>query len=101
MSRRKVLVGLACAALAVAGAIARPAAAQEAVKIGVILPMTGPSASTGKQADAAIKLWMQQNANKMAGKPVEVILKDDTGVADQTKRLAQELVVNDKVNVLL
>jgi branched-chain amino acid transport system substrate-binding protein len=87
--------------MAVAGAIARPAAAQDAVKIGVILPMTGPSASTGKQADAAIRLWMQQNANKMAGKPVEVILKDDTGVADQTKRLAQELVVNDKVNVLL
>jgi branched-chain amino acid transport system substrate-binding protein len=101
MSRRKVLVGLACAALAAAGVIAGPAAAQEAVKIGVILPMTGPSASTGKQADAAIKLWLQQNANKMAGKPVEVILKDDTGVADQTKRLAQELVVNDKVNVLL
>ena len=43
---------------------------------------------------------MQQNGDTVAGKKVQLILKDDTGVADQTKRLAQELVVNDKVNVL-
>ena len=67
------------------------------IKIGLILPMTGPVASTGKQIDAAVKLYMSQNGSSVAGKTIEVILKDDGGVPDNTKRLAQELIVNDKV----
>jgi branched-chain amino acid transport system substrate-binding protein len=63
--------------------------------------MTGQQASTGKQEDAAVKLWMAQNGSTVAGRKVEVILKDDGGVPDATKRIAQELVVNDKVDVLL
>src|SRR4029434_5831844 len=74
--------------------------AQDAVKIGLILPMTGQQASTGKQIDAAVKLYMAQHGNTVAGKKIEVILKDDTSVPDVTKRLAQELVVNDKVAFL-
>ena len=62
--------------------------------------MTGQQASTGKQIDAAVKLYMAQQRHQVAGKKIEVILKDDTGVPDVTKRLAQELVVNDKVAVL-
>jgi branched-chain amino acid transport system substrate-binding protein len=76
------------------------AAAQETVKIGLILPMTGQQASTGKQIDAAVKLYQARNGTTVAGKKVEVILKDDTGVPDVAKRLAQELVVNDKVAFL-
>jgi branched-chain amino acid transport system substrate-binding protein len=66
----------------------------------VILPMTGQQASTGRQIDAAIKLWVAQNGNKAGGKKVEVIVKDDGSVPDATRRLAQELVVNDKVVAL-
>ncbi len=74
---------------------------QETVKIGLILPMTGGQASTGKQIDNAIKLYMQQkNGDTVAGKKIEVILKDDAAVPDNTKRLAQELIVNDKVNFI-
>src|SRR5260370_8367010 len=62
--------------------------------------MTGQQASTGKQIDAAVKLYMAQHGNTVAGKKIEVILKDDTSVPDVTKRLAQELVVNDKVAFL-
>ena len=63
--------------------------------------MTGPHASTGKQIEAAVKLYMQQHGDTVAGKKIELILKDDTGsVPDVTKRLAQELIVNDKVSVL-
>jgi branched-chain amino acid transport system substrate-binding protein len=69
-------------------------------KIGFILPMTGQSASTGKQIEAAIKLWQAQNGATVAGRKVEVIVKDDAGVADTTRRIAQEMVVNDKVDVL-
>ena len=98
MTRRRILIGLACAA---AWTLGGPAVAQDSIKIGLILPMTGASATTGKQAEGAVKLFMQQSGGKVAGKTVEVILKDDTGVADVTKRLAQELVVNDKVNILM
>ena len=90
---------LARAALALVF-IAASAGAQDTVKIGLILPMTGPFASTGRQIDGAVKLWMQQNGTTVAGKKIEVIVKDDAGTPDTTRRLAQELVVNDKVQVL-
>jgi branched-chain amino acid transport system substrate-binding protein len=91
----------AAVGVAIAGALAlAPAQAQETVKIGLILPMTGGQASTGKQIDNAVKLYMQQKGDTVAGKKIEVILKDDAAVPDNTKRLAQELIVNDKVNFI-
>ncbi len=69
-------------------------------KIGLILPMTGQQATTGRQIEAAARLYMAQNGDTVAGKKIELIVKDDTSIPDVTKRLAQELVVNDKVNVL-
>ncbi len=85
-----------CATLGWAGI----ASAQDALKIGLILPMTGPFASTGRQIDAAVRLYQQEHGDTVAGRKVQVILKDDAGVADTSRRLAQELVVNDKVDVL-
>src|ERR1043165_7162879 len=94
MLRRELLIAAAL------GVVSSTAFAQETVKIGLILPMTGQQASTGKQIDAAVKLYQAQNGTTVAGKKIEVILKDDTSVPDVTKRLAQELVVNDKVAIL-
>src|SRR6201988_3373983 len=95
------MLSQAAAGVAVAGAVAlAPAQAQETVKIGLILPMTGGQASTGKQIDNAVKLYMQQHGDTVAGRKIEVILKDDGAVPDNTKRLAQELIVNDKVNFI-
>ena len=101
MSIRTELLSLAATgiALAVAAGVA-PASAQESVKIGLILPMTGGQASTGKQIDNAVKLYMQQKGDTVAGKKIEIILKDDGAVPDNTKRIAQELIVNDKVNFI-
>ncbi len=96
MKRRTHLLALSALALAAGGVQAQ----SDTVKIGVILPMTGQSASTGKQIAAAISLFQAQNGKKAGGKTVEVIIKDDAGVADTTRRLAQELVVNDKVVAL-
>ena len=62
--------------------------------------MTGQQASTGKQIDAAVRLYMQQNGDTVAGKKIEVIVKDDAAVPDNTKRIAQELIVNDKVSFI-
>ncbi|TPQ49175.1 ABC transporter substrate-binding protein [Prosthecomicrobium hirschii] len=96
---RRTLLKTGVAALAV-GLAAMPARAEETVKIGLILPLTGPFASTGRQIDAAVKLYMAQNGDTVAGKKLQLIVKDDTGVADVTKRMAQELIVNEKVTVL-
>jgi branched-chain amino acid transport system substrate-binding protein len=98
LTRRHVLkAAFAAAAL---GALA-PAFAAEPLKIGLIIPLTGPFASTGRQVEAACKLYMQKNGDTVAGRKVELIVKDDTGVAPETtKRIAQELVVREKVDVL-
>ena len=98
-NRRKMLLWGAAAA-ALPGLCAVAARADDAVKIGLILPMTGGQASTGKQIDNAIKLYMQQKGDTVAGKKIEIILKDDAAVPDNTKRLAQELIVNDKVSFI-
>jgi branched-chain amino acid transport system substrate-binding protein len=90
----------AAAAVLAATLGASAVGAQDTVKIGLILPMTGPFTSTGKQIEAATRLYIAQNGTTVAGKKVEVILKDDGGNADATRRLAQELLVNDKVNFL-
>jgi branched-chain amino acid transport system substrate-binding protein len=86
---------------AIVGTLAlAPARAEDTVKVGLILPMTGGQASTGKQIDNAIKLYMQQHGNTVAGKKVEIVLRDDGAVPDKTKTAAQELIVNDKVNFI-
>ncbi|MES2241297.1 MAG: ABC transporter substrate-binding protein [Pseudomonadota bacterium] len=89
-------IALAVATLAAGSAVAQT----NTFKVGLILPMTGPFASTGRQIEAAAKLYMAQNGDNVAGKKIELIIKDDTGTPDVTKRLAQEMIVNDKVNVL-
>ncbi|MBO0715865.1 MAG: ABC transporter substrate-binding protein [Rhizobiales bacterium] len=95
MTRWLVLV----AACATAALFTNAAQAQD-VKIGFILPMTGQQQSTGKQEAAAAKLYMAQHGDTVAGKKIELIVKDDGAVPDNTKRIAQDLIVNDKVTFL-
>ena len=97
----KKRVFLGASALAVMALSSAAVLAQDnKFKIGLILPMTGQQASTGRQIEAAARLYMAQHGDTVAGRKIELIVKDDTSVPDVTKRLAQELVVNDKVNVL-
>ena len=95
MFRKQLLVAILSLAACVT-----TAHAQGTVKIGLIIPMTGPIASTGKQIDAAVKLYMQQHGSTVAGRKIEVVLKDDGAIPDNTKRIAQELIVNDKVSFI-
>src|SRR3990170_7159429 len=90
----------AIAALALGTFAAGNAFAQDTVKIGLIVAMTGPQASTGKQIKAAVDLYMKENGDKVAGKKIQVILRDSGSVPDNTKRLSQELIVKDKVSVI-
>lgn len=75
-------------------------AQQNTFKIGLILPMTGPFAQVGKQIQAAVALYLAETGGAVSGRKIEVILKDDTGTPASSKRIAQELIVNDKVDVL-
>src|SRR5476651_2350773 len=90
----------AIAALAVGALATGSAFAQDTVKIGLIVSMTGQQASTGKQIKAAVDLYMKEHGDTVAGKKIQVILRDSASVPDNTKRLAQELIVNDKVSVI-
>jgi branched-chain amino acid transport system substrate-binding protein len=89
------IIGIAFAAtLAATGAFA------EDLKVGVVLPLTGGLAPVGKQVQAGIKAYMDKNGATVAGKKIDLIVKDDAGVPDNSKRLAQELIVNDKVAIV-
>src|SRR5258708_7980400 len=67
----------AAAGIAIAGALTlAPARAQETVKIGLILPMTGGQASTRKQIDNAVKRFIQQNAGTPPRQPIQLTLND-------------------------
>ena len=96
---RKSLIGLG--GLAAALLATAPAAAQGTIKIGVILPYSGQFADGAAQLDNAIKLYVKQHGDTVAGKKLEFIRKDTGGIApDVAKRLAQELIVRDKVDIL-
>ena len=75
-------------------------AAQEAVKIGLVLPMTGVLGVVGKQAIAAARLYVEQHGDTVAGRKVELIARDDTSVPDVSKRIVQDLIVNEKIAVI-
>lgn len=98
MSVRKLVLG----ALAVITLYGGPASsfARETVKVGVTIPLTGGFQSNGRQISAAIKTFVAARGDTAGGKKVEFIIKDDASVADNTLRIAQELVTGDKVSIL-
>ena len=99
-NKRTFLHGMAAATVGTLGIAGHAFAQAKPFKIGLLLPMTGPFASTGRQVDLGVRLYMSQFGDTVAGRKIEIILKDDTGVPDITKRMAQDLVVNDKVDLL-
>src|SRR5260370_29632396 len=102
MLRRSVAVAIAltAGALASSSAVAQ-VTQQDTIKIGAVLPLTGGLAPVGKQVQAGAQLHMQQHGASIAGKKIDLIIKDDASVPDNSKRLAQELIVNDKVAVIV
>src|SRR3989441_9312004 len=87
--------------VAAALAAALPVQAQQTVKIGMINVLSGQFADAGTQLDNGVKLYMKQHGDTAAGRKIEVIRRDTGGVApDVAKRLAQELIVRDNVDIL-
>lgn len=96
---RKLLLGLAGATALI---VAQPAAnAQDTIKVGLIMCYSGQFADTATQMDNAIKLYVKQHGDTVAGKKIEFVRKDSGGIApDVAKRLAQELLTRDKVDII-
>jgi len=88
--------------LASALAVAATGAAAQTVKIGLLSTYSGPNAQYGENMERGMRLYMKRNAGKLpAGVKVELIPRDDGGPnPDNAKRLAQELIVRDKVDLL-
>jgi branched-chain amino acid transport system substrate-binding protein len=89
-----------CLAVAITALGAGGAAAEDTIKIGIVAPMTGTSAAVGREISAGANLYMAQHGATVAGKKIELIVRDDASVPDNAKRLAQEMIVNDHVNFL-
>ena len=99
MLRRTILKGAAAgAAVALLGG---RAGAEEVLKMGISIPLTGAGFNAvGRQLAAAIKLYVQQHGNMVAGRKLELTIRDDGGVADNGRRIIQEMIVNEKVNLI-
>jgi len=90
----------ACLSIALSALGADRVAAQDPVKIGLVMPMTGALASAGRETVDGAKLYMAQHGDKVAGRTIVLIVKDDATMPDNSRRLAQELIVNDHVDFL-
>jgi branched-chain amino acid transport system substrate-binding protein len=99
MRRRTLLKGVV--AMAAAAPFVRRAAADTPLKMGISIPLTGANfAAVGRQATTAIKLYMQQHGDTVAGRKIELTIRDDGGVADMAHRIVQDMIVNDKVDIV-
>jgi branched-chain amino acid transport system substrate-binding protein len=97
---RHRLFATASLTIALAAVAAGAASAQDSVRVGLVMPMTGVVGPAGQEAVTGAKLFMAQHGDTVAGKKIELIVRDDGSVPDTGKRLAQEFVVNDKVAFL-
>jgi branched-chain amino acid transport system substrate-binding protein len=95
---RKIIVSLCCFAALQFAAVS--ADAQQVVKVGLIMTYTGQFSDAAAQMDNGIKLYMKEHGDVVADKKIELIRKDTAGAPDAAKRLAQELIVNDNVDIL-
>jgi branched-chain amino acid transport system substrate-binding protein len=99
MRRRDVIKGIGAGAAVLAAP--RVALAQDVIRIGACLSLVGGFQTVGRQALAGAKLYMQLNGDKVGPKKIELIVRDDTGVPDVARRIVNEMIVNDKVNIVL
>jgi branched-chain amino acid transport system substrate-binding protein len=99
MLRRTIVKGIA--ATAASGLLNRAALADTPLKIGISMPLTGAGFNAvGRQLQAALKLYMAQHGDSVAGRQIQITIRDDGGVADNARRLIQEMIVAQKVDIL-
>jgi branched-chain amino acid transport system substrate-binding protein len=80
--------------------LAGEVAAQDTIKVGLVMPLTGVLGPVGKQAVAGARLYMAQHGDIVAGRKIELIVRDDASIPDNSKRITQEMLISDKVAIL-
>ena len=102
MNSKKTRRGLAWAAAALLLAAGMQARAQETFKVGILASYSGPTATSGVAIENAIKLFQQKHGDTPGGRKIELVKRDTTGPNPEVaRRLAQELIVREKVQVLI
>ena len=87
-------------AAALAVGLVYGAAAQEPLKIGLIQSLTGSFSTVGKATVNGAQLYVQQHGNVAAGRKIELAVSDDASAPDRAKRIAQEMIVSDRVAII-
>jgi branched-chain amino acid transport system substrate-binding protein len=102
MMKRLLLAGIVAFVPSLFAALGQAEdSAKDTLKVGVIAAYSGQFADPSAQLDNGIKLFLKQHGDKLGGKNVELIRKDTGGINPPVaKRLAQELVTRDNVDVL-
>ena len=100
MLQARMSAAITVVSLTALAASASATAAQEALKLGLIQSMTGAFNTTGKAAVNGALLYLKQHGDTVAGRKIQLVIKDDATAPDAAKRLAQELIVNEKIAIL-
>jgi branched-chain amino acid transport system substrate-binding protein len=88
------------AILGITASAAGSASAQNIVKVGMVMPMTGALAAAGRQVVAGARLYIKQHGDVVAGREIELVVKDGASSSETGKRLLQELIVNEKADII-
>src|SRR5690349_1890426 len=100
--RGSALSTLLVAVLALLGPASGCSKSEDSIKIGVIAPFSGPFASSGAEIEAGMRTYLKQHGDTLENRKIELLIRDTTGPAPEVaKRLAQELVVRDKADLLV
>jgi branched-chain amino acid transport system substrate-binding protein len=100
MARIAIGAAITAASLVAYAPSTGTAMAQQVLKLGLIQSMTGAFNTTGKAAVNGAELYLRQHGDTVAGRKIQIIVKDDATSPDAAKRLAQELIVNEKVAII-
>jgi branched-chain amino acid transport system substrate-binding protein len=100
--RGSALSTLLVAVLTLVGLASGCSKSEDSIKIGVIAPFSGPFASSGAEIEAGMRAYLKLHGETLENRKIELLIRDTTGPAPEVaKRLAQELVVRDKADLLV
>jgi branched-chain amino acid transport system substrate-binding protein len=94
--RNALMAGMLAAVLGLA-----PALAEEPVKVGVLVTLSGPGAVLGGQVRDGVALALKDRGGRLGGRPAEVIVVDDELKPDVAANRAKRLIESDKVDFVI
>jgi branched-chain amino acid transport system substrate-binding protein len=101
-SSRKLNAALTGVALLLGASLGSGAQAQDKeLRIGIIVPLTGPFAQVGKDMVDGFNLYLEQNKGELGGAKVKLIVEDNQAKPDAAVTKAKKLILQDKVHMIV